>query len=81
MKHRSDAIRLIDEGRVRLNRQKVSKAHHSVRPDDVLTVVIGSTVRAIKVLGEAERRGPATTARLLYEDVTEKSDAREDQLC
>jgi ribosome-associated heat shock protein Hsp15 len=81
VKHRSDAARLIDEGRVRLNRQKVTKAHQNVRPNDVMTVVIGSTVRAIKVLDAAERRGPATTARLLYEDVTEKSDAREDELC
>jgi ribosome-associated heat shock protein Hsp15 len=81
VKHRSDAARLIEEGRVRLNRQKVGKPHQNVRPNDVLTVVIGQSVRAIRVLDEAARRGPATAARLLYEDVTEKTDARTQELC
>jgi ribosome-associated heat shock protein Hsp15 len=66
---------------VRLNRQKVVKAHQHVHSDDVLTLVVGQTVRAIKVIGAAERRGPATAARLLYEDVTEKADASAETLC
>jgi ribosome-associated heat shock protein Hsp15 len=75
VKHRSDAQRLIDEGRVRLNRQRVVKMHQTVHDKDVLTLVIGQAVRAVRVLGDAERRGPATAARQLYEDVTEKTDA------
>jgi ribosome-associated heat shock protein Hsp15 len=42
-----------------------------VRPGDVLTFPAGGTVRVIRVLGLAARRGPAPEARLLYEEVTE----------
>ena len=70
LKARSDCQRLIAEGMVRINRQPTDKAHARLRPGDVLTLPLPRIgVRVIRVLALARRRGPATEARLLYEDV------------
>jgi ribosome-associated heat shock protein Hsp15 len=58
---------------VRLNRNRVSKTGQAVKAGDVLTLTLYSGVRVIRVLQVAERRGPATEARLLYEDIPEKT--------
>jgi ribosome-associated heat shock protein Hsp15 len=77
-KHRSTAAELIESGKVRLNRERVAKCSHTVKPGDVLTIALGSQIKVAKVLGEAERRGSATAASQLYQDLTcaEKADAR-----
>ena len=72
VKHRSDADALIDGGHVRLNRVRVSKTGHAVKDGDILTLTLYSGVRVIRVLGAAQRRGPASAAQKLYEDVAEK---------
>lgn len=69
MKHRAQASELITEGHVRLNRVRVSKPGHVVKEGDVLTLALHGQVKVVKVLSEAERRGPASDARLLYEDL------------
>ena len=70
MKHRSDADAMIEGGHIRLNRIRVSKTGHAVKPGDILTLTLYSGVRVIRILGEAERRGAATAAQALYEDLT-----------
>ncbi len=45
------------------------KAHHLVRPGDVLTFAAGERVRIIRIVQLAARRGPAAEARQLYEDL------------
>ena len=42
-----------------------------LKPGDVLTLTLYSGVRVIRILGTAHRRGPASEAVLLYEDVAE----------
>ena len=42
---------------------------HAVKPGDVLTVSLDRGVRLMKVIGFAERRGDASAARALYEDL------------
>ncbi len=54
---------------MRLNRVRVSKPGHVVKEGDVLTLALHGQVKVVKVLSEAERRGPASDARLLYEDL------------
>jgi ribosome-associated heat shock protein Hsp15 len=54
-------------GRIRLNGMKVEKPGHVLKPGDVLTLGKGADVIAIRVLALAERRGPASEARSLYE--------------
>lgn len=65
---RTAAQQLAVSGHVRINRQRVSTASRSVKPDDVLTIAIGRTVRVVTVLAIADRRGSAKAAETLYED-------------
>ena len=54
-------------GKVRLNGVMVDKPGHAVKPGDVLTLGRGAQIMAVRVLALAERRGPASEARNLYE--------------
>jgi ribosome-associated heat shock protein Hsp15 len=73
LKARSDCVRFIENGMVRINRQPTEKAHARLRPGDVLTLPSprsgAPTVRVIRVVSLAARRGPATEARTLYEEI------------
>ena len=55
--------------RLRVNGVVVSKAHHPLKPGDVLTFPKAADIRVIRVLALGTRRGPATEARTLYEDL------------
>lgn len=70
VKSRTLAASLVTDGRVRLNKEKVTKPAQAVKPGDVLTIVIGPRLRILKVLDVGERRGPAPEARTLYEDLS-----------
>ena len=77
-KTRADCSRLIEAGRLRLNRQPVNKAHAKLRPGDVITLALGGRTGPLKVwriLAMAERRGSAPEARSLYEDLSEPAEA------
>lgn len=59
-------------GKVRLNGVRVDKPGHAIKPGDVLTLSCrlggrGAEIMAVRVLALAERRGPASEARNLYE--------------
>jgi len=69
MKARSDCARLVADGMVRINRQPTDKPHARLRPGDVLTLPIRQDVRVLRVLALATRRGPATEAAGLYEEL------------
>ncbi len=56
----------IEAGKVRLNGARVQKPGHALKPGDVLTLALGGRVRAVEVLGLAERRGAASNAAALY---------------
>ena len=71
MKARADCARLVEAGSVRINRQPTDKAHARLRPGDVLTMPLRGQVRVIEVIALANRRGPATEARVLYREVFE----------
>ncbi len=60
---------MVTAGVVRLNRAKVDKPGHEVRPGDVLTFVWGDRLRILKVLAIPQRRDQAASARLLYEEL------------
>lgn len=57
-------------GHVRLNGRKVDDPAQPVKAGDVLTIGLHGRVRVLKVLDFAERRGSATVASALYEDLT-----------
>lgn len=66
---RTAAQKLAVSGRVRVNRVKNASASRTVRVDDVLTVALESGVRVLRITALGERRGGASDARLLYEDL------------
>ena len=68
VKTRESAAALVSAGHVRLNRARLAKPSHDVRPGDVLTIVLNARVRVLRVLALAERRGAATAARSLYSE-------------
>ena len=68
-KSRSLASALCASGKVRVGGETVRKANRQVRPGDVLTFPQGRHIRVVRVRALAERRGPASEARLLYEDL------------
>jgi ribosome-associated heat shock protein Hsp15 len=68
-KSRSLANRFCVSGKVRVNRQPVSKARHSLCVGDVLTFAKGPYIRIIEVKELGTRRGPALEAVALYEDL------------
>jgi ribosome-associated heat shock protein Hsp15 len=66
---RSQASAFVIAGRVRLRGSAVIKAHQVVRVGDVLTFPLGNKIRTVRVRALATRRGPASAARLLYDDL------------
>ena len=69
-KTRTLAQKLAVSGRVRVNRQKNGTAAHPVKVGDVLTIAFDASVRVLRVAALGARRGPATEACLLYEDLS-----------
>ena len=68
-KTRSLATKVCAAGKVRIDGSPVTKAHYKLKPGEVLTFPQGRHIRVIKVLALAERRGPASEAQTLYEDL------------
>ena len=66
-KSRGAVAEAVARGGFRVNRLPTDKPHHKLRPGDVLTFPWGDEVRVWRVLALAARRGPAETARALYE--------------
>ena len=66
---RTLATGIVAKGAVRVNGRKAQKPASPVGAGDTLTFVQGDAVRVIRVLGLPGRRGPASEAAELYEDV------------
>jgi len=75
-KSRTLASRLCASGKLRLNSRPLAKAHATCRAGDVLTFPKGPRIRVIRVVALGARRGPATEARALYEDLEPPQDTR-----
>jgi ribosome-associated heat shock protein Hsp15 len=74
VKARSSAAALVEAGHVRINGIRERAPGHAVKAGDVLTVGLDNSVRILKVVAFAERRGDATAARVLYEDLQGRRD-------
>lgn len=75
-KTRSLAAREINAGHVTLAGQRVKPAR-LLQAGDLLVVRAGFDVYTVRVLALSERRGPASVARLLYEETPESVAKRE----
>ncbi len=69
VKARTSAAALVAAGHVRINGVREISPGHAVKAGDVLTVGLDRSVRVLKVIGFAERRGDAGSVRILYVDL------------
>ena len=69
VKARTSAAELVERGHVRINGVREKSPGHQVKLGDVVTVGLDNSVRVLKVVGFSERRGDATAARELFEDL------------
>ena len=78
-KSRSLAADACEGGKVEVNGH-TAKAHKLVRVDDTLAFTHPHGLKKLKVLAVSDKRGPATEARLLYEDHSPPPDKEVDFL-
>lgn len=79
-KSRTLAASLVSDGKVRVNKIRVDKPAHAVKPGDVVTATVGRQVRILQVVGLGLRRGPAPEARTLYEELTPAPDVTKSRM-
>ena len=73
LKSRTLAQGLIEEGHVRLDGKRVTKPSEEVRVGSVVALPLRGQVRILRVISLPQRRGPASEARLAYEEIDEGS--------
>jgi ribosome-associated heat shock protein Hsp15 len=77
VKARTSAAALVEAGHVRINGAREKAPGHAVKAGDVVTVSLDRTVRVLKVVGFAERRGDAQSVTGLYADLQVSPDLQE----
>lgn len=70
VKSRTLAQKLIETGAIRVNSERTDRTDHKVGPGDVLTMTVHERLLVWRILDAGERRGPATEAAALYEDLS-----------
>ena len=69
-KTRTLAQTQVTTGKIRVNSERISKPNRTVRAGDVLTFVKAGRVRIIEILEISTKRGPASEAQTLYNDLS-----------
>ena len=69
-KTRTLAATVVAGGKVRVNGVHQSKPARGVGAGDVLTFAQAEVIRVVRIIGCGDRRGPASEAQALYEDLT-----------
>lgn len=70
VKSRTLAQKLIESGAVRVNSERTIDTDRKVGAGDVLTMMLHNQLRVWRVLDAGARRGPASEAATLYEDIS-----------
>ncbi len=74
VKTRSLAAQFVEQGKFRINREKILKPAYAVKNGDVITAAIFGRVRVLRIAGFSARRGAAAEAQALYVDLTPPDD-------
>ena len=69
---RTSAAALVEAGHVRINGVREKAPGHAVKAGDVLTIGLDQSVRVLRIVGFSERRGDASVARRLYDDLQDR---------
>jgi ribosome-associated heat shock protein Hsp15 len=72
VKARTSAADLVERGHVRINGVREKSPGHGVKLGDVVTIALDNSVRVLKVAGFSDRRGDATAAQVLFEDLQDR---------
>ena len=70
LKSRTLAQKVIETGAIRVNGDKTERSDHKVGAGDVLTMVLHGRIVVWRIIDPGERRGPASEAQGLYEDLS-----------
>ncbi len=70
LKSRTLAQKVIETGAIRVNSERTDKSDYKVGAGDVLTMAIHGRIVVWKILDAGTRRGPASEAMTLYEDLS-----------
>ncbi|HWV21194.1 MAG TPA: RNA-binding S4 domain-containing protein [Devosia sp.] len=73
VKSRTLAQKLIETGAVRVNSERTDRTDHKVGAGDVLTMSLHGRILVWRILDAGTRRGPASEAQGLYEDISPPS--------
>lgn len=73
VKTRPLAASLVISGFVRVNKKRIETPAYTIRKDDILTVAFTGTVRVLRIIDFANRRGKAAAAVALYEEIKPSS--------
>ena len=79
VKSRSLAQKLIETGVVRVNSERTQRTDHRVGTGDVLTMTVHTRLLVWRILDPGSRRGPASEAAALYEDLSPPPVPREEK--
>lgn len=69
VKSRTLAQAVVESGHIRVDGKRIVKASEEVRIGSVVALPLRGEVRVLRVLRLPDRRGPASEARLCYEEV------------
>lgn len=70
VKSRTLAQKIIETGAVRVNSERTARSDHKVGAGDVLTMSLHGRILVWRILDPGMRRGPASEAQGLYEDLS-----------
>lgn len=78
VKSRTLAQKLIETGAVRVNSERTTSSDRKVGAGDVLTMQLRGRILVWRILDPGTRRGPASEAQALYEDISPPAPGRPD---
>ena len=70
LKSRTLAQKFIESGAVRVNAERTDRSDRKVGAGDVLTMALHNRILVWRIIDPGSRRGPASEARGLYEDLS-----------
>ena len=70
LKSRTLAQKFVETGAVRINSERTERPDRKVGPGDVLTMQLHGRIVDRRIIDPGTRRGPATEAAGLYEDLS-----------
>jgi ribosome-associated heat shock protein Hsp15 len=70
VKSRTLAQKIIETGAIRVNSERTERTDHKVGAGDVLTMSLHGRILVWRILDPGTRRGPASEAQELYEDIS-----------